>query len=63
MKSLEELKKEQQANYEDIKRIENLIEGLNQQRKNLLSRDTDLTYKIMKIEDPETYDRIFSDER
>ena len=63
MKSLEELKQEQLNIQDDIKRIEKLIDGLKQQRKNLLSRDTDLTYKIMKIEDPETYDRIWSDER
>ena len=51
----EELHKQLEDNRKEIKRVSNMIDNMHQQLKTLLDKDTDLYYKILKIEDPDGY--------
>ena len=54
----EELHKELENNRKEIERVSNLIDNLHQQLKDLLEKDTDLYYKILKIENAAEYGEL-----
>ena len=51
----EELHKQFEDNRKEIERVSNLIDNMHQQLKELLDKDTDLYYKILKLENAAEY--------
>lgn len=51
----EELHKELEDNRKEIERVSKLCDNLHQQLKELLEKDTDLYYKLLKIENAAEY--------
>lgn len=54
----EELHKQLEDNRKEIERVSNLIDNMHQQLKTLLDKDTDLYYKLLKLEDPDGYGEL-----
>ena len=52
---IDELKKEFESNRNEIRKVSNMIDNLNQQLKILLDKDTDLYYKLLKLDNASTY--------
>lgn len=54
----EELHKQLEDNRKEIERVSNLIDNMHQQLKKLLDKDTDLYYKILKLENAAEYGEL-----
>ena len=54
----EELHKQLMVNRREIDRVSNLIDNMHKQLKGLLDKDTDLYYKLLKLEDPDGYGEL-----
>lgn len=54
----EELHKQLEDNRKEIERVSNLIDNLHEQLKALLDKDTDLYYKILKLENAAEYGEL-----
>lgn len=54
----EELHKQLEDNRKEIERVSNLIDNMHQQLKVLLDKDTDLYYKILKLENAAEYGEL-----
>lgn len=54
----EELHKQLEDNRKEIERVSNLIDGMHHHLKDLLDKDTDLYYKLLKLEDPDRYGEL-----
>lgn len=48
---IEAIKKRKESNYEDIKKIDHMIEILNKRQKMLLDRDSDYNFRLSELED------------
>lgn len=48
---IEALKKRKEGNYEDIKKIDRMIEILYKRQKMLLDRDSDYNFRLSELED------------
>ena len=54
----EELHKQLEDNRKEIERVSNLIDNMHKQLNVLLDKDTDLYYKLLKLEYPDGYDEL-----
>ncbi len=54
----EELHKQLEDNRKEIEKVSKLIDNMHQQLKTLLDKDTDLYYKLLKLEDPDGYGEL-----
>lgn len=54
----EELHKQLEDNRKEIERVSNLIDNMHEQLKKLLDKDTDLYYKILKLENTAEYGEL-----
>ena len=48
---IEAIKKRKESNYEDIKKIDHMIEILHKRQKMLLDRDSDYNFRLSELED------------
>lgn len=48
---IEAIKKRKESNYEDIKKIDHVIEILHKRQKLLLDRDSDYNFRLSELED------------
>lgn len=48
---IEAIKKRKESNYEDIKKIDNMIEILHKRQKMLLDKDSDYNFRLSELED------------
>lgn len=48
---IEAIKKRKESNYEDIKKIDHVIEFLHKRQKMLLEKDSDYNFRLSELED------------